>query len=263
VDNWQRNSFETAGYYNYLAALTGGACLYLAESNPKVISKVTIEVLLAWMGAEKAGVSTNVELPAFLTRYISVENITRLKDEKDSAAKPFFFVGRSILGKRYRKSARSIPHPIYFESPDTDYETVENGENITKVKLTSDVLKKHLPKKTTPVQDFAKRYASDKGYKAIAVSQMKQIIEDDVVAISLNPVFGSLWRAVCNDRENEARDGLIAAFGFQVDRISNADEKARMKIWLEESYDYSAEVLETIDSVPKEQRIRLRYSSEM
>ena len=255
VGSWQRNGFETAGYYNYLATLTGGACLYLAESNPNVISKVTIEVLLAWMGAEKAGVSTNVELPAFLTRYISVENITRLKDEKDSAARPFFFVGRSILGKRYRKSARSIPHPIHFEeSSDTDYETVENGENITKVKLTSDVLKKYLPKKSTPVQDFAKRYASDKGYKAIAVSQMKQIIEDDVVAISLNPVFGSLWRAVCNDRENEARDGLITAFGVQVDRISNADEKARMKIWLEESYDYLTEVLETIDSVPKEQR---------
>jgi hypothetical protein len=70
----------------------------------------------------------------------------------------------------------------------------------------------------------------------------------------LNPVFGSLWRAVCNDRTSEYREELITAFGLQIDRISNADEKARMKIWLEESYDYTAEVLEAISSVPEAER---------
>jgi hypothetical protein len=67
-------------------------------------------------------------------------------------------------------------------------------------------------------------------------------------------VFGSLWRAVCNDRENEAREELITAFGLQIDRISNADEKGRIKIWLEESYDYTAEVFEAISSVSQAQR---------
>lgn len=114
--------------------------------------------------------------------------------------------------------------------------------------------KEYLPKKAIPVEDFAKRYATDPKYKKIAVEQLKKIIEHDVSAISLNPVFGSLWRAVSNDRGNEEREEVVTAFGLQVDRISNADEKARMKLWLEESYDYTAEVMETIGSVPEAQR---------
>jgi len=113
---------------------------------------------------------------------------------------------------------------------------------------------RYLPKKAAPVEDFAKRYAVDSKYKKIAVEQLKKIIEDDVSTISLNSVFGSLWRVVCNDRNNESREEVITAFGLQVDRISNADEKARMKLWLEESYDYTAEVMETIHSVPQAQR---------
>jgi len=59
---------------------------------------------------------------------------------------------------------------------------------------------------------------------------------------------------VCNDRTLETRESLIAAFGLQVERISNADEKAQMKAWLEESYDYTAEVRDIIDSVPENER---------
>jgi len=222
---------DNAGYYNYLSTMTGGACFYLADSKPASISKVTVEVLLAWMGAEKVGAASTDELPAYLTRYVSIENMKTLKTEQDPDAAPFF-----------RESSGSSKSRATGES------------NIAKVRASADTFKKYLPKKATPVQDFAKRYAADEKYKKVAVEYIKKIIEDDVVAISLNPVFGSLWRAVCNDRENPARDEVITAFGLQVDRIANADEKARMKTWLEESYDYTAEVMETIESVPHVQR---------
>jgi hypothetical protein len=221
--------FIYAGYYNYLSTLTGGAALYLTDSKPSSISKVTVEVLLAWMGAEKAGASAaNVELPAYLTRYLSVDGIKKLLNERDPEAESFF------LAKYSRSTAR--------------------GENITKVRATSEVLKKYMPLKEAPVQDFAKRYFVDEQYKKTAIEHLTKIIAEDVVTISLNPVFGSLWRAVCNDRENHARDDLITSFGHQVDCIQNAEEKARMKSWLEESYDYTAEVTEAIESVPLSQR---------
>jgi hypothetical protein len=111
-----------------------------------------------------------------------------------------------------------------------------------------------LPKKATPVQDFAKRYTLNDRYKKAAVEHLRKLIQDDVSAISLNPVFGSLWRTVCDDRANEARNELITAFGLAVDRIAWVEEKSRMKAWLEESYDYTAEVLDTIESVPRQQR---------
>jgi hypothetical protein len=222
--------FDYAGYYNYLSTMTGGAAFYLADSKPASISKITVEVLLAWMGAQKAGASVNVELPAFLTRYMSIDGIKKLLNENDPDANKFFLAS-------YAKS-----------------NTREGAANITKVRVSSEVLKKHLPMKETPVQDFAKRYFVDERYKKTAVEHLKKIIAEDVAVISLNPVFGSLWRAVCNDRENPARDEVITAFGLQVDRIQNADEKSRMKAWLEESYDYTAEVMEAIETVPMSQR---------
>ncbi|KAF8861950.1 hypothetical protein BDZ45DRAFT_617826 [Acephala macrosclerotiorum] len=233
--------FEEAGYYNYLSAMTGGACFYLENSSPASISKVSVEVLLSWMGAEKAGAAGDVDLPAFLSRYINVEGIKSLKSEKDSTASNFFLT----------TSVSGYDHVIPV---DEKARTRLGSANITKTKASSEILKKHLPKKTSPVQDFAKRYAADAHYKRVAVEQLKKLIEKDVAAISLNPVFGSLWRAVCNDRDNESRDEVITAFGLQVDRIANADEKARMKIWLEESYDYTAEVMDTIENVPVAQR---------
>ncbi|ELR02717.1 hypothetical protein VC83_08411 [Pseudogymnoascus destructans] len=110
------------------------------------------------------------------------------------------------------------------------------------------------PQKATPVQDFAKRYTENPQYRKTAIEELEKFIRDDVSAISLNPVFGSLWRVVCSDRKNPSRDEIITEFGRQVNQIKNADEKDRMKIWLEESYDFTTEAMDTIASVPKEQR---------
>lgn len=221
-------AWQYVGHYNYLSAMTRGACLYLKDSKPLSISEVTVEVLLAWMGAEKPGALGSNALAAALSRYISVKNIKSAKNETDPIADPYFAATGTEKDAKHRIKT-----------------------NITEIQLTPEILKKHLPKKKTPVQDFAKRYAAEDAYKVTAVKHIKKIINDDVSAVSLNPVFGSLWRAVCNDRTNEARDGLIQEFGLQVDRIKNADEKARMKSWLEESYDYTAEVTEAIESVPE------------
>lgn len=107
--------------------------------------------------------------------------------------------------------------------------------------------------------DFAKRYAGDAAYKAIVVEQLNDIIEMDVTSMSLNPVFGVLWRAVCNDRENAAHDKVITAFGLHVDKIADADEKARMKNWLQESYDYASEILDSLEKVSDDQHLPCVY----
>jgi hypothetical protein len=219
-------SLASTSYYLYLCTMTNGGCFYLENPSPANISKVTVEVLLAWMGVEKAGTSTDVRLPAYLLTYDSVENITELKDEADPAADPFFAASSCTNFK------------------DGDF---------TITQISSDVLKFNLLKRTS-VLDFAKRYATDPQYKVLVIDNLRAIIKSDVVAISLNPVFGSLWRVVCNDRENEARGELIEAFGHEIDRIWNVDEKARIKAWLEESYDFTAQILEAINSVTPEQQ---------
>ncbi|KFZ24723.1 hypothetical protein V502_00784 [Pseudogymnoascus sp. VKM F-4520 (FW-2644)] len=223
-------NFKEIGYYNYLSTMTGGACFRLTDSKHTSISTLTVEVLLAWMGVEKAKLAMPVgPLPAHMLQYKSVDNMETLLNEEDPKAAPFFFV--STKADMLRRPSTFIEVPV-----------------------NSDSLELYLPKKTTPVQDFAKRYTEDPQYRKTAVEELKKLIADDVSAISLNPVFGSLWRAVCNDRKNPSRNEIITAFGLQVDRIANADEKARMKTWLEESYDFTAEAMDTIASVPKELR---------
>ena len=42
------------------------------------------------MGAEKAGADASVEFPAFLTRYVKIEGIKKIKDENNEAASTHF-----------------------------------------------------------------------------------------------------------------------------------------------------------------------------
>ena len=59
---------------------------------------------------------------------------------------------------------------------------------------------------------------------------------------------------MCNDRKSEHRQELISTFGYAVDRVQDPKERARMKKWLEDSYDYIGEILEILDAVPAEQK---------
>jgi hypothetical protein len=208
-------------YYTFLSTLTGGACFYLESSEPKDISKVTVDLLLAWMGVEKTG----AEATKIAARLAKFKNPARIGEVKKESTK----------------------------------ESLKGSGNVEELLVDSAVLKNFMPKKKTPVQDFARRYKTDDAYKLLVAQHLQKIIAEDVSAISLNPVFGSLWRAVCNDRANENREALISSFGLQVDRIANPDEKELMKNWLAESYDYSAEVQETIELVPEAQRFPCVY----
>ncbi|KAF1845615.1 uncharacterized protein K460DRAFT_286397 [Cucurbitaria berberidis CBS 394.84] len=226
LDEELANRPKNSGYYTYISTITRGACLSLTDVEPHSIAQVTVDVLLAWMGSEKVGVEKNT-MPAKLIRYKNGDNIKKIKDEKDPVANSYFWA--------------------------------HNPVNIWNMTVDSEVLKQYLPKKKTPVSDFAQRYAKDEDYKKMVVEQLKTIIETDVTSMSLNPVFGALWRAVCNDRENPARDELITAFGLHVDRIANAQEKMRTKIWLEESYDYATEILVSLEAVSEDQRFPCVY----
>lgn len=240
------------GYYTYLSTITRGACFTLTSAKPYSIAQVTVDVLLAWMGAGKEGLEHT--MAAQLMRYKDGRNIRNIKDEQDALANSYFWAAdKKPTGKDV------FINPGMFQAKQRQEQILLLDANLAKVAVTSGVLEKYLPKRRTPIMDFAKRYAQDQAYKAMVVEQLNNIIESDVTSMSLNPVFGVLWRAVCNDRENPARDKLITAFGLYVERIADADEKLRMKNWLEESYDYASEILEVLEMVPGYQRFPCVY----
>lgn len=241
------------GYYTYLSTVTRGACFTLTDSTPHSIAQVTIDVLLSWMGAGKAGTEC-VTMAAKLMRYKNGKNIKNINTELDEIANQYFWAANK------RPEGKEVfINPKLFEASQKQEQILRLEDNLAKVAVTSEVLEKHLPKRKTPILDFSKRYAADAVYRALVVEQLQSIIESDVTSMSLNPVFGVLWRAVCNDRANSARDRLITAFGLHVDRITNSDEKEGMKNWLEESYDYANQILDTLDEVPEHQRFPCVY----
>lgn len=224
---------QALGYYTFLSTVTGGAAIRLDSSEPDIISKLTVQLLTAWMGVDKAGISEDVQNEDFnsaLLQYTKLENIDKVINEDPKNAPSFFQTAYSPGAGRWLESF------------------------IQQTKITPKVLKYSLPKKNTPVSDFASRYKTEPEHRALVVEQLSKIINTDVLALSLNPVLGSLWRAVSSDRNNESRDGLIADFGSSVERLRDVSERERMKKWLEESYDFAGAINGIIQGVSEDDR---------
>jgi hypothetical protein len=237
-----------AGYYTFLSTITRGACFTLTNPTPHNIAHVTVDVLLAWMGAGKEGVGS-VSMAAKLMRYKSGKNMKNIVTEHDELANTYFWAADANV-----KGRNVFIAPKLLKAQRKQEQIMRLDNNLAQIVVDAEVLRKHLPKRRVPIMDFAKRYAEDPVYRNVVIEQLQNIVETDVTSMSLNPVFGVLWRKVCNDRQNPARNKLITAFGLHVERITNADERERMKNWLEESYDYATEILDTLDKVPKHQQ---------
>jgi hypothetical protein len=102
---------------------------------------------------------------------------------------------------------------------EAEKEVNPDASHVDELDVDAEVLRKYLPHRTTPVQDFAQRYKADDKFKKLVTVHMGQIIEDDVSAISLNSVFGGLWRALCNDRDNGERGNLTVSFSRSIEKL--------------------------------------------
>ncbi|KAI0602057.1 hypothetical protein F4775DRAFT_603641 [Biscogniauxia sp. FL1348] len=214
--------------YMFMCHETQGSCFEVDSPSSSHISALTMSIILAWLGVHKSGASSNLQVK--LKEYQDTSEIDHVKDEADPTARP------------------------YFLSYDDTALRATVSQNIITRWVHEEELRVCINPRATPVQDFSKRYLTDERYRAVAVEHLGKIIEEDVSSMAINPVFGSLWRAVCNDRTNGSRDALITQFGSSVERIHDEEERCKMKVWLEESYDYKAEINSMISEVAQEDR---------
>ncbi|ETS86111.1 hypothetical protein PFICI_04136 [Pestalotiopsis fici W106-1] len=220
---------EAFGPFMYMSHQTKGTCIQMKSPDSPLISKLTMSVLLAWMGVKKAGEPEETFDDAFNLCYNNLDDIDALENEKDPKADIYFVLQRSQVE--------------VFRS------------NICQNTLSDEKqLRAIITPRDIPVTDFAKRYVSDEDYRKIVVENLSKIIREDVSSITLNPVFGALWRAVCNDRRNEARNVLIADLGVSIANMGSSSEKSNLQTWLAESYNYAAEIAAMIEEVPLAER---------
>lgn len=245
LDKDTGNNVLDSGFYLYLSTITRGACLYLNEADPHSIAHVTVDVLLSWMEVAKPG-AEKTRLPATLIRYKLGTDIRKIKDEKDPIASAFFWSNDTSIGNGGRGGLNRY-------QARTQAKILLEANQVAKL-VDSEILSKFLPKRNGKTLDFARRYSEDPSYKEIVVKELRNIIETDVTSVALNPVFGRLWRAVCNDRMFSGRQDLITVFAASIEKLQNAEQRTRMKNWLEESYDFVADILEILEGVQEDQQ---------
>lgn len=255
----QSHLTDTVAPYIYLSEVTHGACLHLSNATDSgTISRLTLGLLLSWMGIESdAGKGNNALTGVSWKHYSSTDKLSKLASEEDDDA------------------------GHYFMRKDNKMETARVDGNTTTVALRSldllrsTVLSDRKRRRATPLQDFSKRYKADWSgaggdgfeggktvpgpYRRLVVRSLLDIIRADVASVTVNPVFGSLWRAVCNDRGNDDRDVVVQAFGDAVNALADGEKRARLKVWLEESYDYAAEIAEAVAAVPAAEKFPCVY----
>ncbi|KAI0535465.1 hypothetical protein GGR58DRAFT_529470 [Xylaria digitata] len=207
--------------YVFMGYETSGAFLKLDGNDSNAISSLTMSILLAWLGVAKPG--TNSDLGAELHTYNDTRMISSIQNELDPLAKKYFST-----------------HYIYFM--------------LQNCRVDDEMLRSVIKGRDTPMQNLDKRYMTDSRYRAEVTEHLGKIIEENVSSMAINPIFGSLWRAVCNDRKNNARDLLISKFGASVECITRLEQKQVMKEWLDESYNYTAEIISIIEEVAAEDR---------
>lgn len=224
----QSHLVNTTAPYMWLCHETEGTCFELRSITAEDISKLTISLLLAWMGVSKKGAVVSSKEVARVKTYIDTS--IRPEDEKDHRVEKYW---------------------VLHDRQDSIEKTKANIQE--KTCCFSD-LDAFIRARDEPVCNFSSRYKSDSEYAKFVTKSLDNIIAENVMSMALNPIFGTLWRTVCNDRGNEMRNGLIEAFGLAVDRLSDRNDKARMKVWLEESYDYKSDILNVIAAVREDEK---------
>ncbi|KAH7100958.1 hypothetical protein BKA62DRAFT_704648 [Auriculariales sp. MPI-PUGE-AT-0066] len=210
---------EYSRFYTFLSQVTGGACVTTSD-NSQLISRLTIDVLLNWMGAAEPSATpfahTSRSL-AFDTSPLLAAN--RAKDEKDG-------------NKGYLPGAQL-------------------GEMKRVTKQTLDLVRDVPRAEGLDAQFVAlgKRFSdtTETEYRALVYTTLHEIISRNVASLTYNAVFGQLWRAVCREQTPE-KEEIVQEFGRSVGAIKDAEQRKSMTEWLEQSYDSSAEIEDIIKS---------------
>ena len=85
-----------------LSAVTGGIAIFFDHRTPRLISTVSVEVLLSWMGVQKEGAEPS-EMAAKLVQYTDSSEIDSVQSEENEKSHNYF--GTGCLSKRFEYKA--------------------------------------------------------------------------------------------------------------------------------------------------------------
>ena len=67
---------------------------------------------------------------------------------------------------------------------------------------------------------LVQKFFGDKSYKKNVYKVFETLLEpSNVLALSYNPIFGKLWRAICKSRGDDERDSLVEKLGHTIGKL--------------------------------------------
>jgi len=188
------------------------------------ISRLTLDVLLTWMGQPPI-------------------------NDPDNGILPFKHEGVYVAGFT---PPPLIPDPIPTEESCT-YLPMSSLTSLaqTDLLLTVDAIPQRQSSVSITLTSLGKRYSdpTQVDYRVAVVSSLKSIILHNVFALSYNPIFGQLWRAVCKENSIE-KEELTNLFSQQIGQIKDDEKKKNMRAFVENSYDATEQIQEMINKAP-------------
>jgi hypothetical protein len=225
---------EDTSFYVYLAQMTGGLhiCQSPAARTAPSISRLTMDVILSWMGQPTSGSSIT---DGVTTRRFEVSPL-------EAEQKPI----------NENDGSRG-----YLPTPSPQSESNPAGQPTLRQKVVNFRFRSgHVPMgrlssnitKTSLAQRFAD--PSQGPYREQVYASLASIVSSNVAALTRNPVFGQLWRAVCRDQPSAQQEGLLNLFSSRVSKMEDEEERMVMRRWLDDSFDASEEIASMISKVP-------------
>ena len=101
-----------------------------------------------------------------------------------------------------------------------------------------------IPFMMADIDRLASEFKSSDGTRDIVFRSLRGLLHPEMVmALTYNPVMGRLWRLCCERRDDKRLGNMTSMMGKCVTSPAlTEDERARLKEWLESSYDWSTEI---------------------
>ncbi|KAG8799752.1 hypothetical protein FRC19_000072 [Serendipita sp. 401] len=230
----QGMAISPSRFFALLAAFTDGTVFTTPARESSEISQLTLDLLLAWMGEKLSPPKYKTEIVRF---------------KKNPAQASVSLTDEEAGSRGYCPTKQKAKLEDLETIPLT---TLENAQFDVVIQLPN-LSKKFLDPKESQ-------------YRKQVYEALKEIIGYNVVALTYNPIFGQLWRAVCKDRTNPYREELVNAFSNKVGKESDENRRKMLTDWLEESYNAEEEIMELVNAAPdsndpKQPRIYLDLDS--
>ncbi|KDR78368.1 hypothetical protein GALMADRAFT_95057 [Galerina marginata CBS 339.88] len=215
-----------SAFYVLLSQLTGGLCVASEISSSGDISRLTLEIVLQWMGqgadVDARLTAAGVTFSRFDTSPQDVQS--RPTNENDGS---LGFLPPSLTAKA------GTPLRAVTRSP-------LRAADIPIGPLASEQL------------NLSQRFKdpSQTAFREQVYTSLHKVIDLNVHALTYNAVFGQLWRAVCSQPPSEEQSALLNAFSSKVGSVNDATQKKGLQDWLEESYDATGQIEDIIARAP-------------